>query len=41
MKFVIGLVLGFLIATAGFSNLATFADRQVDAAKSLVKDNVK
>jgi hypothetical protein len=41
MKIVIAFVLGFVVATVGLGNLANFADRQVDNAKSVVKDNVR
>jgi hypothetical protein len=33
--------LGLVIATVGFSNFANFADRQVDNAKFIIKENVK
>jgi hypothetical protein len=41
MKIVMAFVLGFVVATVGLGNLASFADRQVDNAKSIVRDNVK
>lgn len=41
MQFIIGLILGFIIATVGFSNFASFADRQVNNAKVVIQENVK
>lgn len=41
MRFLVGFVLGFVVATVGLGNLANFADRQVDNAKSVVRENVK
>ena len=41
MRFIIGFVLGFVVATVGLGNLANFADRQFNSAKEVVRDNVK
>mgnify|MGYP003705472823 CR=1 FL=1 len=41
MPVIIAFILGFIVATVGFTNLANFADRQVDNAKTIVKENVK
>ncbi|CAB5221643.1 hypothetical protein UFOVP240_231 [uncultured Caudovirales phage] len=41
MQLVIGFILGLVIATVGFSKFANFADRQVDNAKIVIKENVK
>jgi hypothetical protein len=41
MKILIAFVFGFVVATVGLGNLASFADRQVDNAKSVVRDNVR
>jgi|APGre2960657444_1045066.scaffolds.fasta_scaffold69409_2 hypothetical protein len=41
MQLLIGFILGLVIATVGFSNFANFADRQVDNAKFIIKENVK
>lgn len=38
---IIGFVLGIIISTVGFSNFANFADRQLDNAKVVIKENVK
>jgi capsular polysaccharide biosynthesis protein len=38
---IIGFVLGLVVATVGFSNLANYVDRQVDTAKEVIKENVK
>ena len=37
MNFVMGLV----VATVGFSGVASFADKQIDSAKVIIKENVK
>jgi capsular polysaccharide biosynthesis protein len=37
----IGFVLGLVVATVGFSGLANFADKQIDNAKVIIKENVK
>lgn len=41
MNFLIGFILGFVVATVGFSNFANFADRQFESAKEVIKENVK
>jgi hypothetical protein len=40
-NFIIGFVMGLVVATVGFSNLASFADKQVNNAKVIIKENVK
>ena len=41
INFVIGFVLGLVFATAGFSGVANFADKQIESAKEVIKENVK
>jgi hypothetical protein len=41
INFVIGFVLGIVVATAGFSGVANFADTQLENAKVIIKENVK
>jgi hypothetical protein len=41
MNFVIGFVLGFIIATAGVSNVANALDAVVNSSKEIIKENVK
>jgi hypothetical protein len=41
MQLVIGFIMGVIVATVGFSNFANFADRQLDSAKIVIKENVK
>lgn len=41
MRLLIGFILGFVVATVGISNLASFTDRQVENAKEIVRENVK
>lgn len=38
---IIGFVLGVVVSTVGVSKFATFADRQLDNAKIVIKENVK
>lgn len=38
---VIGFLLGLIVATVGFGGLASFADKQVNNAKVIIKENVK
>jgi hypothetical protein len=38
---IIGFVLGVIISTVGFSNFASFTDRQIESMKVLIKENVK
>lgn len=38
---IVGFVMGIIVATVGFSNFANFADRQLDNAKVIIKENVK
>jgi hypothetical protein len=40
-NFIIGFVMGLVVATVGFSNLASFADKQVNNVKVIIKENVK
>jgi hypothetical protein len=40
-NFIIGFVIGIVIATAGFSGVANFADTQLENAKLIIKENVK
>jgi hypothetical protein len=40
-NFIIGFVVGIVIATAGFSGVANFADTQLENAKLIIKENVK
>lgn len=41
MKILIAFVLGMIVATVGVSNLAAFADKQVENAKSVMRENIK
>jgi hypothetical protein len=41
MQLLIGFIMGVIVATVGFSNFANFADRQLDNAKIVIKENVK
>jgi capsular polysaccharide biosynthesis protein len=41
INLVIGFVLGITVATVGFSGVASFADKQIDSAKEVIKENVK
>lgn len=41
MQILIGFVLGFIVATVGLSNFTNFAERQLDTARVIVKENVK
>ena len=41
MKILIAFILGFVVATVGLSNLVGYADRQLNSAKDVVKENVK
>jgi hypothetical protein len=41
MQLVIGFIMGLIVATVGFSNFANFADRHIDNAKFIIKENVK
>jgi hypothetical protein len=41
INFVIGFVFGIVVATAGFAGVANFADKQLDNAKVIIKENVK
>lgn len=41
MNFIIGVVFGVVVATAGFSGVANFADKQLESAKEVIKENVK
>jgi len=40
-NFLIGFVFGLVVATAGFSGVANFADKQIESAKEVIKENVK
>lgn len=40
-NFIIGFVMGLVVATAGFSGVASFADKQIENAKVIIKENVK
>ncbi len=41
IKLLIAFFLGMVVATVGFSGLAQFADKQVENAKFIIKENVK
>ena len=41
IKLIVGFFLGLIVATVGFSGLTSFADKQVDNAKNIIKENVK
>ncbi len=41
IKLLIGFFLGIVVATIGFSGLAQLADKQVENAKFIIKENVK
>lgn len=41
IQFILGVIFGIVVATAGFGNFASFADRQLDTAKQVIKENVK
>jgi len=41
MQLIIGFILGIVVATVGFSGFANFADKQLDNAKVIIKENVK
>ena len=41
INLVIGFVLGITVATVGFSGVASLADKQIDSAKEVIKENVK
>ena len=41
MQFIMGFVLGIVVATVGFSSVANFADKQLESAKEIIKENVK
>ena len=40
-NFLIGFVFGLVVATAGFSGVANFADKQIESAKEVIKENAK
>jgi hypothetical protein len=41
MKLVIGFILGFVVATTGFSTFANFVDLQLNKAATAIKENVQ
>jgi hypothetical protein len=41
MQFIIGVIVGIVIATVGFGGVAKMADKGVDATKAVVKDVAK
>ena len=41
INIIIGFVIGLTVATVGFSGVADFADKQVNSAKEVIKENVK
>jgi capsular polysaccharide biosynthesis protein len=41
MNFLIGFIFGIVVATVGFSGFASFADKQIDSAKEVIRENVK
>ena len=41
INLVIGFVLGLTVAIVGFSGVASFADKQIDSAKEVIKENVQ
>lgn len=41
LNLVIGFFLGIVVATVGFSGVATYLDKVVDETKVIVKENVK
>jgi capsular polysaccharide biosynthesis protein len=40
-NFVIGFILGLIVATVGFSGVASFADKHIESAKEVIQENVK
>lgn len=38
MQFLIGIIVGIVIATAGFSGMATILDRGIDAVKTQTQE---
>ena len=41
MNFILGILLGIIIATVGFSGIAKMADRAVEKTKTVVQEQVK
>ena len=41
MNFILGILLGIIIATVGFSGIAKLADRAVEKTKAVVQEQVK
>ena len=41
INLIIGFVLGIIVATVGFTNLASFADNKLNDVKLVIKENVK
>jgi hypothetical protein len=41
MQFILGLIVGIVVATIGFSGLAQWADRGVNVIQETVKENVR
>lgn len=41
IKFVLGVVVGIVIATVGVSGLTSAADAQIDKFKTVIKENTK
>lgn len=41
MKILLAFILGMVVATVGVTNLVSFADKQVENAKTVMRDNIK
>jgi uncharacterized membrane protein YtjA (UPF0391 family) len=41
MQFLLGIVVGIIVATVGFTGIAQMADRGVEAIQETVKENVR
>jgi len=41
MHVIISFILGFVIATVGFTKFASFADHQIENTKMIIRENVK
>jgi len=41
MHVIISFILGFVIATVGFSTFASFVDNRIENTKEIIRENVK
>ena len=41
MPLIIAFIIGFIVATVGWGNLANYADKQTEKAKEVIRENVK